>query len=309
MTWDRVEDAFARLKVREQSAYLGFYSSWLGGFFSESWAMTVPLDDHGFHRGDGVFEAVRIFRRGYIDLDAHVARLHRSAGLIGLTVPGDVRAICLKLATLCNADEGVLRLYVTRGPGSFSPNPAESVGAQIYAAITTIKPPSARMYEEGCRAMISTVPAKEPAYARIKSLNYLQNVMMKKECVERGFDLSVCFDDEGRLCEGATENILIVSASGRVVVPPFDYTLPGTTVKGVMELAGGVDGVTGVEQRDLTREDLAKAREVAFVGTTLGVLPVGVLDDRALGAGPIARELHRRWSERMATDPRLRTAF
>ena len=63
MSWDSSEKAIEGLKASVRphwNSYLGFYSSWLGGYFREPWAMLMPLDDHGFHRGDGVFEDYRV---------------------------------------------------------------------------------------------------------------------------------------------------------------------------------------------------------------------------------------------------------
>jgi len=74
-------------------------------------------------------------------------------------------------------------------------------------------------------AMFSTVPAKDPFWSQIKSCNYLQNVLMKKECLERGIDFAICLDTQGRLCEGSTENMMLITDDGRMIVPKFDYTL------------------------------------------------------------------------------------
>ncbi len=241
--WDSCENAFNKFKASPPAHwanYLGFYSSWLGGFFREPWAMTLPLDDHGFHRGDGVFEAVRIHERAYFDLHAHLHRLENSAAAIGMQLPkthAEIVEICVRLARLCDIDQGILRLYVTRGPGSFSPSPYEVVGAQIYAAITRLRTPDPEIYVQGCKAMMSSVVAKEQRWSQIKSCNYLQNVLMKKECHEKGFDLAISVDEQGRVCEGATENLLIITAEKRLIVPSFDYTLRGTTVSVVMSIA------------------------------------------------------------------------
>ena len=316
MAWDSLDQALDRLKGRELKHwgnYLGFYSSWLDGYFREPWGMLLPMDDHGFHRGDGVFEAARIHEGAYIDLEAHLKRLERSAAAIGMKLPKsvpEIAAICVELGRRAKPDFGVLRLFVTRGPGGFSPNPAEVVGHQLYAAVTAMRPPDARMYERGCRAMLSSVAAKDPFWAQIKSCNYLQNVLMKKESVERGYDFSISLGAGGRLSEGATENLLVVDAEGRVRVPRFDYTLRGTTVSEVMRLAEDM----GLEVRlaDVHRDELFAAREAAFVGTTLGVLPIASVDDRPIGTGrpgEVCRELNRRWMEKMSTDPSLRTAF
>lgn len=321
MTWDSLSKAWSALEQRTNPPwdnYLGFYSSWLGGYFREPWAMMVPMDDHGFHRGDGVFEAARIHQRAYIDLDAHLQRLEVSAAAIAMKLPApleEIKSICLRLAQLCDAETAILRLYVTRGPGGFSPSPAEVVGAQIYAALTKLKPLSPETYARGVTAMWSTVPAKEARFARVKSCNYLQNVLMKKECLDRGVDFAISVDEHGRVCEGSTENLLIVSREGEVLVPRFDYTLRGTTVQVAMSIAETLKAsgeVKDVRLADLTRDQVMQAREVAFVGTTLGVLPVREIDGQAIAEGrpgPITLHLNQNLMQRMASDPGLRTEF
>lgn len=314
--WDSIDGAWARLKSSEQkywSNYLGFYSSWLGGFFKEPWAMLLPLDDHGFHRGDGVFEAVRVQNKAYIDLGAHLKRLSNSAGAIGMKLPKtieEIEEICVELGRRTGADFGVLRLYVTRGPGGFSPSPAEVVGHQIYMCLTKMKNPDDKLYKDGCRAMISTVKAKDPFWSQIKSCNYLQNVMMKKETLEKGFDFAISVDESGKLCEGATENLLIVTEKNEVLVPKFDYTLRGTTVSEVLRIAEGFPGVTSARLADLKLHDLMMAKEAAFVGTTLGVLPIGSVDGKPIGKErTLTLKLNQELMQRMNSDARLRTPF
>ncbi len=321
MSWDSIEHAFSALKAskpKHWDNYLGFYSSWYGGFFNEPWAMMIPMDEHGFHRGDGVFEAARIHERAYIDLDGHLQRLERSASAIGLQLPkttAEIKEILIELASRVNQDTAALRLYVTRGPGGFSPSVNEVIGHQIYAVLTKFKPPTDKVYADGVTAMFSTVRAKEPFWSQIKSCNYLQNVMMKKESLEKGFDFAISKDDQGRLAEGATENLLIVTKDRQVVVPNFDYTLRGTTVLEVMKIAEELFGkgeLSGVRLGDVREEDLLEAREAAFVGTTLGVLPITSVEKRLVGdgrRGPIAAFLHQRLMEKMSTDDSLRTRF
>ncbi|NJL25758.1 MAG: hypothetical protein HC902_11670 [Calothrix sp. SM1_5_4] len=319
--WSSLDEAFSRLKSAApafQENYLGFYSSWLGGYFREAWAMMLPMDDHGFHRGDGVFEAVRIHSRAYFDLRAHLRRMGNSARAIGMTLPkpvDEIEAICVRLGSLTGAESGILRLFVTRGPGGFSPSPSEVVGHQIYAAITRMKPPAERLYDRGARAMTSAVAAKEERWSQIKSCNYLQNVLMKMDCADKGFDFALSVDGQGRVCEGSTENFLIVSAEGEVVVPHFDYTLRGTTVSLVMKIAETLktEGlVRDVRLGHLSLADVRSAREAAFVGTTLGVLPVASLDEKAIGTGApgeVCRRLHAELMRRMSEDAELRTPF
>ncbi len=316
--WNDIRQALVRLersRFPHWENYYGFYSSWLGGYFREPWAMLVPMDDHGFHRGDGVFEAVRIYAGAYFDLDAHLARLERSAAAISMALPqsqSEIKHICLELARRCGVSEGLLRLYVSRGPGGFSTNPAEVTGQQIYMALTKLRPPTPDQYKMGVIAGVSEVAAKPPDWARVKSLNYLQNVLMKHEAVQAGLDFTVSVDASGRVCEGSTENLLLVSHDGRLQVPRFDYTLRGTTVSLVMQLAEELvasNQLKSVETSDLAIEDLKQAREVAFVGTTLGVLPVRQFNAQAIAVGPICALLHDKLSQQMRDNPKYRSVF
>lgn len=278
--------------------------------------MLMPIDDHGFHRGDAVFEAVRIHNGAYFDLQAHLRRLQTSARAIGMELPQSleqIQEIVVRLAELCATDNGALRLYVTRGPGGFSPSPREVVGHQIYAAITSFKPPAQDFYEKGCRAMISSIPAKDAFWSQIKSCNYLQNVLMKAECLERGFDFALCLDSDGRLCEGSTENMLLITAAGDLLVPRFDYTLRGTTINIVMKLAEEFiksGQLRSVKLADITKTDLLEANEAAFVGTTLGVLPITQVEEKPVGKGKVgnlSHQLNQQLMAKMTTDPTLRT--
>lgn len=301
-----------------QGAYLGYYSSVVDGYFKEPWGFWVPVDDHLVHRGDGVFEAMRVINRAYFDMDGHLARLARSAAKISLNLPfsiPEIREKCLTLAKLCGESEAVLRLYIGRGPGSFSPNPYEPKRSQLYMAMTPWKSVPGRWYEEGVRAGVSLVEGKRPFDATIKSCNYLQNVMQKKDAVDRAFDFTVCVNEEGFILEGATESFFIVNDKLEMCVPSTDMTLSGTTMNVVMKIASQLvqEGkLKSVSETRFRASDVAKAKEVAFVGTTIGVTPVTKWENGEIGngrIGPIAEELGRRLGQAMQTDPKVRTTF
>ena len=285
--WSNPKEALHKISEAKHpywSNYYGFYSSWLGGYFKEPWSMLIPLDDHMVHRGDGVFEAVRLIDRAYFDLDAHLSRLQRSADQLGLQLPFEIskiKATCVELARMTGEPNGLLRIFVSRGPGDFGTNPYTTVGSQLNVALTKITPPSQEQYKNGVRAFFSSTLAKEPPYSGIKSCNYLQNVLMKKESVDRGFDFALSQDASGRICEGSTENFAVITKDDYLVAPKFDYTLRGTTLLCALDLAKQMvrsGDLKGIEMRDLRKEDLGHVKEMAFIGTTLGVLPVRELE-------------------------------
>jgi 4-amino-4-deoxychorismate lyase len=314
--WMDSLEAIKNLAERKQKAwpgYYGFYSSYLGGFSKDPWAMMVPLDDHMVHRGDGVFEAVRLYENAYFDLDSHLARLQRSADFLGMKLPftsGEIKKICVDLAKLCVQANALLRIFVSRGPGSFGTNPYDCEKHHFYAVLTKVTPPSAAQYETGVRAFYSTISPKEAPYSGVKSCNYLQNVMMKKEAVDKGYDFALSVDSRGRICEGSTENFAIVTTDNELIAPKFDYTLRGTTLICVLELAEKLKAnntIKNVSQRDLSKNDLAAAKEMAFIGTTLAVLPVSELEGHKLKPGAVFQKLGQLLLAEMAGGTNRRT--
>ena len=304
--------------------YLAMYSTWLGGIVTDSELMFVPVDDHLVHRGDGVFEAIKCIEGKVYLLQPHLERLVRSANAIELTLPFSIetiREICA--ATLaCAIDEAdlraaqyeksgqksgqasvqdfnstsgqksdqnfMLRLYVSRGPGGFTANPYESIGAQLYMVITRYKPMPDSKYMAGVRIGLSRFGVKEGRFAQIKSCNYLPNVLMKKEAVDRQLDFTISVDEEGFLAESSTENFAMISESNEFLMPRFDRTLRGITAVRVMELARELVSrgeLASIGHMDIRPADVALAREAMMIGTTLDVLPVVEFEGREIGNG------------------------
>lgn len=293
-----------------RAEYKAFYSTFLGGLTTSPHHMVVPLDDHMVHRGDAVFEAMKFSEKAIYLLGPHLDRLEVSAGTIGLKIPlvrKDLESVILQTARASGLSEGVVRLYVSRGPGGFSPNPYESVGAQVYCAITKLAAASKEKYEKGVRVGISAIAVKEGVFARTKTCNYLPNVLMKKESVDRGLDFVVSLDEQGAIAESATENFALIDESGALLVPPFERILRGCTAVRAMELARGL-GVK-VENRRFTPADVKRARGALMLGTTLDVIGVCEFDSHVFASEPeITRKLMRALESDIKTGP-FRTAF
>lgn len=277
------------------SEYYACYSSWFGGITTNPHRMLLPLDDHMVHRGDGVFEAMKAVNRGVFMMNEHMQRLLQSAAAIQLNLPislAEMNHIILETVRAAQCDDAIIRVFLSRGPGNFSVNPYDSVGAQFYVVIAELKKFSDNQYEQGVSVGQSTVPVKNAWMARVKSCNYLPNVMMKKEAVDRKFDFMINFDDSGFVAEGATENIMIVDADGNIVHPEFDSILKGTTMMRVCELAQTI-GIRSVVKA-ISLADLINAREVMMCGTTLDVLPVTRFEEHIISdgkVGGVARKL------------------
>lgn len=312
------EDWLVALRqARQKTAgnYRAMYSSWCDGIVTAPELMVIPVDDHMVHRGDGIFEAARVVDGAFFDLDAHLLRLERSARQIDLKLRwhhDELKELCVATGAAAKLKEAALRLFVGRGPGSFSPNPYESPESQLYIVITEFKPLPEERYKTGVRAMISKIPQKHPFFSQIKSCNYLPNVLMKKESVDAGYDFSLGIDSEGRILEGATENLAVLHRDGRLMVPKFDYTLRGTTLMATLEALEEqrLSGIDSVEFRDLGAGDFKHAAEAFMIGTTLEVLPVVEVDGQKIGTGKpglVGAELRRRLQKQMRASAKHRT--
>lgn len=283
-------------------SYKVMYSSLYQGVVTDPELMLLPIDDHMVHRGDGVFEAIRVTAKQIYLLKPHIERLFKSADFISLNHQYSLQQVldlCQQVTDVARGlpsgySDGVLRVFLSRGPGDFSPNPYTTLGTQIYIVATSFNAIPKEKYEVGVSLGFSSVPVKPSFYSQVKSCNYLPNVMMKKESVDRGVDFVINLTDDGFIAEGPTENILMVSAQGDLCAPRFDYTLAGTTLKRALWFAEQ-KYQKKARLKDISREELEAAKEIMMVGTTLSVLPVTRLEGQPIGnglVGEIARDLN-----------------
>ena len=285
-----VEAVISRLTHSQQKSYLAMYSSWLGGITTDPRLMFVPVDDHIVHRGDGIFEAIKAIGRKVFLLEAHLDRLFRSAETLSLQIPvsrEDLKNIILQTLQVANAPDCLIRLFVSRGPGGFTTNPYESIAPQIYLVITAFQAVAETKYEAGVHIGRSQIAMKEPVLARTKSCNYLPNVLMKKEALDRKLDFTVSFDAKGFLGESSTENIALIDQNGIFVHPKLDQILKGTTMVRATQLA---QSWLKTEVRDLTEKEILNAQEVMMIGTTLDVLPVVSYEGQLIGNGKVGSQ-------------------
>lgn len=296
---DFAEALRASLRPGKVPYYL-FYSSLWDAYVTDPALMVVPFDDHVVHRGDGVFETMKCLDGAVYNLDAHLQRLQRSAYQIGLTFrrgPEAVRAKVLEALERAGQPECSVRVVLSRGPGGMGVAPSESLGTVLYVMVYGAGRPFMERKPEGATLRKSQVPAKPPCFATAKTCNYIPNVLMRAEADVWHVDFMVGVDDHGHVTEGATENVGIVSKSGRLVFPPLDAVLAGTTMLRVSELAQELEAdgrLKGVVFRPIREEELYEAHEILVVGTTLNVASVVEYNGRRVGdgrPGPIGRAL------------------
>lgn len=271
--------------------YYAMYSSAGGRITTNPDEMVVPIDDHMVHRGDGVFETLKYLEGGIYNLEAHLSRLLNSAEQIRLSSPwslAELSNILCHTARASCTENGLIRVLLSRGPGSMGVSPHDCPEPGLYVMAYRLPPPFMTLHPAGGSAMRSRYPVKAGFLAQVKSCNYLLNALMKMEAVDGGTDFVFAFDEEHRLAEGPTESVGLVSDQGELLVPHPDRILPGTTMERILELApqsieSGI--LAGVQRCHLSEADLAHAAEVLIFGTTVNVTAVTRYEGALIGAG------------------------
>lgn len=271
------------------------------GVLSDGASARISVLDRGFLYGDSVYEVVRTYQGRAFLLDEHLARLERSASLLGIPLPLSREAqgeeIARVLAAAGNA-ESYLRVIITRGNGPIGLDPALATSPTRVVIVTELQGFPAELYERG--AAIALVPAGRSTASTIpqgaKSGNYLVNIMALGVARRRGAHEAVMLDAAGLITEGASSNVFVVSAGALHTPPLHAGILEGITRRRVIELA--LEEGLAVHERPLAPADLSQADEVFLTSTLREILPVTVIDGTEVAGGvpgPVARRLRERF--------------
>jgi len=266
---------------------------WFNGELMELGEVRIPLLSHGLHYGTAVFEGMRVYdtARGpaAFRLDAHVARLLRSAELYYMPLPWSAEQLreATRAVVLANGLRACyVRTLAFRGTGTMAVSP---LAASVEVAIAAWEWAS-YLGDEGKR---DGVRAKVSSWRRIggdalvpaakASGHYLNSVLAKVETERAGYDEGILLDSRGMVSEGTGENIFVVQ-DGILSTPALTSSiLPGITRTAVIEIARTL----GVEarERDVARAELASADELFVTGTAAELTPVREVDDIAVSDG------------------------
>ncbi len=251
----------------------------------------VSVFDHGFLYGDGVFEGIRIYGGKPFRLDKHTRRLYDSAAAIRLHIPltpGELdQAVRQTLAANADLKEGYVRLLVTRGVGSLGLNPFTCQEPQVIIIADTIAlyPPEA--FQKGLDVITGATIRNHPAALspRIKSMNYLNNILAKIEGLDAGAAETIMLNHLGFVAEATGDNVFLVR-QGKVSTPDLaSGGLGGITREEVIDICGELR--RPVHETTLTRYDLYAADECFLTGTAAEVIPVARIDGRPVGSGAV----------------------
>lgn len=267
---------------------------WLDGELVPAERASVSVFDHGLLYGDGVFEGLRLYNHRVFKLRTHLRRLFDSAKAIRLEIPYTLDELIDATHAAVAANErinGYVRLCVTRGVGPLGISPFICQNPTTFIIVDGIQLYPREMYERGLSIVTASTVRNHPAALspRIKSMNYLNNVLAKIEAIDAGALEAVMLNHAGYVAECTGDNLFIVRERGGtktlVTSPLHAGILEGITRNVVMRLAH--DAGVPVIEADLTKFDLYTADEMLLTGSAAEVVPVTQIDGRTIGNGTV----------------------
>lgn len=264
------------------------YWVWLDGRVMAPEAACVSVLDHGFLYGDSVYETLRSHGGRLFAVADHLERLHDSAAAIGLSLPWDDAALERALEETAGARpagrEACLRLVVSRGVGPITLDIEPCVAPRLVVFGWSIDSGPHPSFAAGIRAAITAVRRNPPSALdpRIKSGNFLNNILAFREAKQRGAQEGILLSTDGFVAEGTTSNVFWVR-DGAVSTPDEHGILPGVTRKHLLHLFDRERIPYAVGR--YRPAELTSAGEVFITSTLRAVMPVVELDGRPVGAG------------------------
>ncbi|OHB74986.1 MAG: branched-chain-amino-acid transaminase [Planctomycetes bacterium RBG_16_64_10] len=263
----------------------------------------ISVYDHGFLYGNGVFEGLRSYGGKVFRIAEHLRRLWDSAKAIWLEIPITQEAMRRAIEDTLKAngiDDGYIRVIVTRGRGTLGLDPSSTFDPQVIIIVDRLTLYPDEYYDKGLEIVTVSVTRNHPAALnpRIKSLNYLNNILAKIEGFQAGCVEALMLNHKGEVAECTGDNIFIVRDGVLLTPPDHAGILKGVTRGAVIELAE--DAQLPVQQVPLTKHDVYVADECFLTGTAAEVVPVVKVDSRIIGTGvpgPITRDLERRFRQ------------
>jgi branched-chain amino acid aminotransferase len=261
----------------------------VNGRIADAADASIPVFDHGFLYGEGVYETLRTYHRVPFLFDLHQERLRRSAALLSLPVPFTDDELLSRISATMAAHKGLneayIRVLLTRGVGELTYNPAACPAPTTVIIIKPFPEPPARTFTDGIKVALVGVRRNHPAALNpmIKSNNLINNALAMQEALRSGADEALMRNQAGDVVECSQSNFFIVK-NRRVITPPLEAgLLPGITRAFVLEMARD-EGFQAVEER-VSVADVRAADEAFITGTTREITPVVTVDTTPIGTG------------------------
>lgn len=281
---------------------------YLDGKLVDKEKAVISVYDHGLLYGDGVFEGIRTYDCLVFRLKEHIDRLYKSADAINLNIPltkTEMTEAVIKTLKANKLKNAYIRLVVTRGVGDLGLDPRKCSKATVFIITDKIVLYPQKYYESGLS--IITAPTRrnlpQALDPRIKSLNYLNNILAKIDAIKAGTEEAIMLSYDEHVAECTGDNIFIVSGSA-LITPLVDVgALEGITRDACIKIAKQLD--IPVYEKMLKMPDLYAANEVFLTGTAAEIIPVVKIDERVIGDGKpggITLKLGREFKKLTKTD-------
>ncbi|WP_026691722.1 branched-chain-amino-acid transaminase [Alteribacter aurantiacus] len=261
---------------------------YLSGEFVKKEDAVVSVYDHGFLYGDGVFEGIRVYSGNVFKLDEHIHRLYDSAQSIMLNVPytkEEMEQIIVETVRKNKLESAYIRVVVSRGAGNLGLDPTFCSQPRVIVIAEELALFPMELYQKGLRvgSVASRRNRPDVLSPQVKSLNYLNNILVKLEANQAGVDEALMLNDQGYVTEGSADNIFIIK-NGTIYTPPvYLGALEGITRNAIIDLAR--EKGYELKESPFTRHDVYVADEVFLTGTAVEVIAVVEVDGRKIQDG------------------------
>lgn len=261
---------------------------YLNDRFVDQQEAVVSVFDHGFLYGDGIYETLRAYGGRIFMLQQHLARLQRSGHLIGLDLPIPVKdwpALLNEAISLNGLTDAYIRITVSRGEGAIGLDPGLCKRPTVVIVALPLQSYPPHLFREGVKLIISRVRRNLAAALppRIKSLNFLNNILAKQEALQSGVFDALMLNVEGHVTECTTSNLFFVR-TGRLCTPSIACGILDGITREVVLLLAQEHGIP-VEEGAYTVEALRQAEECFLTNTSMEIMPACQIDNLPVGSG------------------------
>lgn len=280
----------------------------INGEFKTKEEATVSVFDHGFLYGDGVFEGIRVYEGNIFRSSEHLDRLYDSARTICLRIPyekDELEQHMIEAIRKNNLINAYIRLVVSRGEGGLGLDPDRCPHPNVIIIADQVSLYPKELYENGLPIITASTRRNLPTAIdpKIKSLNYLNNILAKIEAKQAGMVEALMLNAEGYVAEATGDNIFLVKNGILITPPTYIGALNGITRQAIIDLANKLK--IEVKEVPFTLHDVYTADEVILTGTAAEVIPVVEVDGRQIGdgkPGPVMKKLLKEFQELVKVD-------
>lgn len=264
---------------------------YVNGVIKPAEQAVVPVYDHGFLYGEGVYETLRTYNKVPFLYDRHQARLRASAKRIHLDVPFTDEQLSGWIDETVTAAgemrEAYIRVLLTRGVGELNYDPRSTPNPTTVIIVKPLEEPPARVFENGINICLVDILRNHPGSVNplIKANNLLNNALAMQDAYRRGGEEALMCNYRGELSECSQANFFMVR-NGAVLTPPSEAgLLEGITRAFIFEV--GRDAGIDVRDEVLYPKDLEDADEAFITSTTRELSPITSIEGKPVGTGQV----------------------